>query len=208
MTKFVQMKINSSAKLKNMKRINLKSITGFILLTLISLGSYSQSYTKINTDTSHLRRQVDKGQIPKEVTDAFSQQYPLATNGDWYCYPSSASAADWYSYDPNYIAVGDANSYDIEFISDGMPYKAIYARDGAKIASHKGMDTTMPAAVTDAISNGDYKSWTLGKDKEEIYKDSGSDQLKVYRVNVMNGSEKHTLYFQQDGKMLKDTKVA
>jgi hypothetical protein len=23
----------------------------------------------------------------------------------------------------------------------------------------------------------------------------------------MNGSEKHTLYFQQDGKMLKDTKV-
>jgi hypothetical protein len=191
-----------------MKRIIMKSITGSILLALISLSSYSQSYTKINTDTSQLRRKIDKGQIPKEVTDAFSEQYPLAINGDWYCYPSSANAADWYNCDPSYIGVGDEKNYDIEFISGGMPYKAIYASNGTKIASHKGMDTPMPAAVTDAISNGDYKSWTQDKDKEEIYKNSGSDQLKVYRVNVMNGSEKHTLYFQQDGKMLKDTKVA
>ena len=207
MPNFVQMKINTPSKLKNMKRINTKSITGSILLALISLSSYSQSYSKINMDTSQLRTKIDKGQIPKEVTDAFSDQYPLATNGDWYCYPSSASAVDWYSYDPNYLGVGDTYSYDIEFISDGTPYKAIYARNGTKIASHKGMVTVMPGAVTDAISSGDYKSWTLGKDKEEIYKDAGSDLLKVYKVNVMNGSEKHTLYFQQDGKMLKDTKV-
>ena len=190
-----------------MKRINTKSITGSILLALISFGSYSQSYSKINIDTSQVRRKIDKGQIPKDVTDAFSDQYPSATNGDWYCYPSSATAADWYSCDSSYIGVGDVHSYDIEFISDGTPYKAIYATNGTKIASHKGMDAAMPAAVTDAISNGDYKSWTLGKDKEEIYKDAASDPLKVYRVNVMNGSEKHTLYFQQDGKMLKDTKV-
>jgi hypothetical protein len=204
---FVQMKVNSPSKLKNMKRINTKFITGSILLTLISLGSYSQSYSKINVDTSQLRTKIDKGLIPKEVTDAFSAQYPYASNGDWYCYRSSASVVDWYSYDPYYIGVGDTYSYDIEFTSDGMPYKAIYAKDGAKIASHKGMVTTVPAAVTDAISNGDYKSWALGKDKEEIYKDSDSDQLKVYRLNVMNGSERHTLYFQQDGKMLRDTKV-
>jgi hypothetical protein len=207
MPRFAQIKINSPCKLKNMKRINTKSITGSILLALISFGSYSQSYAKTNTDTSQLRMKIDKNQIPKEVKDAFSEQYPLATNGDWYCYPSSASAADWYSYDANYIGVGDANSYDIEFISDGTPYKAIYARGGAKIASHRGIETGMPAAVTDAISNGDYKSWTLGKDKQEIYKDSDSDQQKVYRVNVLNGNEKHTLYFQQDGKMLRDIKI-
>ena len=66
----------------------------------------------------------------------------------------------------------------------------------------------MPAAVTDAISNGNYKSWKVGKDKEEIFKDKDTDQMKVYKVSVSNGNEKHTLYFQQDGKMLKDIKSA
>jgi hypothetical protein len=56
---FAQMKINSPSKLKNIKRIIIKSISGFILLALISRNE---------------------------------------------------------------------KSYDIEFISGGMPYKAIYAR--------------------------------------------------------------------------------
>jgi hypothetical protein len=191
-----------------MKRIITKSITGFILLALISLSSYSQSYAKTDTDSSLPRKEIDKGRIPKEVTDAFTRQYPLATNGDWNCYPSSSSATDWYSNDASSVEGSEANSYDIEFTSGGTSYQAIYAGNGTKIASHKRMDSEMPAAVNDAISNGDYKSWTLQKDKEEIYKNSGSDQLKVYRVNVMNGFEKHTLFIQQDGKMLRDKKVA
>jgi hypothetical protein len=70
------------------------------------------------------------------------------------------------------------------------------------------MSAYMPTAVTDAINKGDYKSWTVGKDKEEIFKDKDTDQMKVYKVSVSKGSEKRTLYFQQDGKMLKDVKIA
>jgi hypothetical protein len=53
-----------------------------------------------------------------------------------------------------------------------------------------------------------HPSWTVGKDKEELFKDKDTDQMKVYKVSVSKGNEKRTLYFQQDRKMLKDVKVA
>ena len=172
------------------------------------MSSCGQAYSKSNKDSSQTRTKLDKSKVPKDVTDAFYNQYPLASYGNWYCYPTFTNGSAWYDYDPNYFLTGDPDNYVIEFNNKDTAFKAIYAKDGTKIASHKGMSMDMPAAVTDAINNGDYKSWTVGKDKEEIFKDKDTDQMKVYKVSVSKGSEKHLLYFQQDGKMLKDVKSA
>ena len=48
----------------------------------------------------------------------------------------------------------------------------------------------------------------MAQEKEQIFKDSRIDQIKVYRVVMEKGDKKHTLYFQQNGKMLKDVKVS
>jgi hypothetical protein len=48
----------------------------------------------------------------------------------------------------------------------------------------------------------------LGKDKEEIFKDTDKDQMKVYKVDVKKGKEQHTLFIQTDGILLKDKKVS
>ncbi len=189
-----------------MKRLTTKVAATFILLASISMSSCGQSYSSSAKDSSQVRTKLDKGKVPKEVTDAFYNQYPLVTYGDWYGYPALNIGAAWYDYDPNYFLTGNPDNYVIEFNNKDTAFKAIYAKDGTKMASHKGVSSDMPPAVTDAISNGDYKSWTVGKDKEEIFKDKDTDQMKVYKVSVSRGIEKHTLYFQQDGKMLKDVK--
>jgi outer membrane protein assembly factor BamB len=191
-----------------MERINVKAMAGCILLAFISMSSFGQAYSKSNGDTCKMQTKLDRGKIPKAVTDAFYSQYPLAADGDWRAYLSFASGTKWYEFDPYHYADGDPDNYAIEFNIKDTAFRAIYALDGTKIASRKAMTWDMPAAVTDALNNGQYKSWTVNKDKEEIFKDSDSDKLKVYKVTVAKGSEKHTLYFRQDGKMLKDVKAA
>ena len=191
-----------------MKKLTTKVSAVCFALAFISLSSCGQAYSKNDKDSSQTHTKLDKGKVPKDVTDAFYLQYPLATYGDWYGYPTFTSGSAWYDYNPNYYLIGDPDNYVIEFNNKDTAFKAIYAMDGTKIASHKVMAADMPIAVTDAINNGDYKSWTVGKDKEEIFKDKDTDQMKVYKVSVSKGSEKRTLYFQQDGKMLKDVKVA
>jgi hypothetical protein len=191
-----------------MKKLTTKVAATCILLASISMSSCGQGYSSGAKDSSQVRAKLDKSKVPKHVTDAFYNQYPLVNYGDWYGYPAFNGGSAWYDYDPNYFLTGDPDNYVIEFNNKDTAFKAIYAKDGTKIASHKGISSDMPAAVTNAIRNGDYKSWTVGKDKEEIFKDKDTDQLKVYKVSVSKGIEKHTLYFQQDGKMLKDVKGA
>jgi hypothetical protein len=191
-----------------METINVKAMAGCFLLALISMNSFGQTFPISNGDTSQMQTKLDRNKLPKAVTDAFYSQYPLAADGDWRAYLSFAGGTKWYEFDPYHYAADGGDNYAIEFNIKDTAFRAIYAQDGTKIASHKAMTWDMPAAVTDAINNGQYKSWSVNKDKEEIFKDSDSDKLKVYKVTVAKGSEKHTLYFRQDGKMLKDTKAA
>jgi hypothetical protein len=104
--------------------------------------------------------------------------------------------------------VNNPEYYIVEFNKDNTPVKAIYSKSGKKVAAHKMLTTDLPKSVTDAINIGIYKTWKLEKDKEEIFKDSDKDQFKVYKVIVEKGKEKHTLFYQTDGKLLKDKKVS
>jgi len=98
-------------------------------------------------------------------------------------------------------------NYVVEFVKVKVPYKAVYSKTGQKIAIHRALTSDLPKAVSAVISKGQYKTWKVGTDKEEIFKDTDKDKLKVYKVDVENGKEKRMLYFQQDGRLLKDTIV-
>ena len=51
----------------------------------------------------------------------------------------------------------------VEFTSDSIPHKTLYTKAGKKIAVHKAI-SVLPSAVSKAISNGKYKTWTTGKE--------------------------------------------
>jgi hypothetical protein len=185
-------------------------ITAFVLCLLMACASVpvSAQDSAMNKKNSGMRVKMDKNKVPKVVTESFYKEYPSVTYEDWYGYPAYDNALGWYEYDPTYYSSDYPGSYVVEFTHNDTTNKTIYDKSGKKIATHQSMKMMLPEAVTDSIKDGMYKSWTMGKDKEEIFKDSYADKMKVYRVSVMNGSQKHTLYYQQNGTLLKDKKVS
>jgi hypothetical protein len=193
-----------------MKIKSLKLIAGCVLIAFFAISSFGQAPAKASKDDGKKSVKVDKKKVPKEVNDVFIREYPVVDYYDWYGYPvydyGDYWYDDWYDYGP-YSYVNYPEYYVVEFTNDKTPHKAIYSKAGKKVATHKVI-SDVPKAVSAAISKGEYKTWKLAKDKEEIFKDNDKDQLKVYKVTVEKGKEKHALFFQADGKLLKDKKVS
>ena len=183
-----------------MKKIITKVIAGSVLLTFFAVSSFGQTTAKADAKK---KVKIEKTKVPKAVTETFYVDYPVTAYESWYGYPTFDNDLYWYDYDPYFYSNDSPEYYVVDFTKDNTPYKAVYNKSGKKISVHKKL-TDLPSAVSSAISAGEYKTWTVGKDKEEIFKDKDSDQLKVYKVDVEKGNEKHRLYFQPDGKLLKD----
>jgi hypothetical protein len=169
----------------------------------------SDTTSTIAAPVAKTKTKLDKTQVPKEVTQLFYNDYPTATVSDdrWYGYPTVDYANDWYDYDPDLYVNDSPDTYVVEFTNDSVPHKAVYSKAGKKIAVHK-MISELPKDILWAIKNGEYKTWTIAKDKEEIFKDKDSDKLKVYMVTVENNGHKHILYFQSDRRLMKDKKIS
>ena len=193
-----------------MKTISIKLIAGCVLLVFFAMASFGQATSKPAKEGEKAKAKVEKTKVPKEVTDTYYMEYPGAVYENWYGYPTYNYGDywydDWYDYGP-YSYVDYPEYYVVEFTKDKIPQKAIYSKTGKKVAIHK-MLVDLPKAVTASISKCEYKAWKLEKDKEEIFKDKDKDQMKVYKVTVEKGKEKHTLFLQPDGKLLKDKKVS
>lgn len=181
--------------------------------TLTSCGTSGQKGDAAqanSNDTSNVAKgkaKLDKNKVPKTVTDLFYADYPVTKFTDYYGYPSFDYVNDWYGYDPSLYVNDYPETYVIDFAVDSTGYKAVYDKNGKKVAIHKAV-SALPQTISTALSQGAYKDWAIGKDKEEIFKDKDADKLKVYKVSVTKGNESHTLYFQPDGKLLKDKKAA
>ena len=189
-----------------MKRINMKVFVGCVLIVFFTLNAMGQ--TKKSDDKKTVK--VEKTKVPKPVTDKFYMEYPGNYYENWYGYPAYDYGDywydDWYGNGP-YIYNDYPEYYEVEFTKDNAVHNTVYSKTGKKVATHKKFTTDLPKAVSTAIGNSMYKTWILDTDKEEIFKDTDKDQMKVYKVSVHKGSEKHTLFFQNDGKLLRDKKV-
>jgi len=190
-----------------MKKISISVIPGLILLVFLVINSFGQTASKAGTPVVKKHTKIDKTKVPKDVTMTFYNEYPKVTYQDWFDYPAFNYSDDWYDYDPYWFSDNPEN-YAVEFTMNNVPYKSLYTKAGKKISTHKVITSDLPIAVLSTIGKSQYKTWTLGKDKEEIFKDKDSDQMKVYKVTVTMGSQNHMLYIQKDGKVLKDKKIS
>ena len=210
-----------------MKTLKTKAIAGFVLFVFFAMSTFAQAPTKTTKESmkkpvqkenmnkpmqkDNMKKpvKIEKTKVPKEVTETFYMEYPEDMYGEyWYGYPDYNYDSYWYDswYDP-YVYTDEPEYYIVDFTMDNAPMKAVYSKAGKKVAVHKNV-MNIPKPVTDAISKSDYKAWTVGKEKEEIFKDKKTDKMKVYRVTVEKGKEKHNLFYQADGKLLKDKKLS
>jgi len=193
-----------------MKNRIAKSFTMGTLMILFTLTVFSQPVTLyFNSDSVRLS-EADKTTVPQNVTDAFAKENPTSNNDTWTSFPANGYTNEWYNDAYSSVATGTPSIqkyYVVEYTNQQVNHKNVYSTDGSKIATHVVMTSDVPDAVSEAIYSGIYKSWDMKDEKKEIFKDKQSDDLKVYKVEVERGNEKHTLFYQADGTLLKDTKV-
>ncbi len=192
------------------KKILLLSVVAVLCFGLV-LPSISQTVTtktttKITKKAGKKPAKIEKKKVPKVVTEKFLIEYPTIYNEGWYGYPRYDFFNDWYGYDPFLYEYDYPENYVVEFNKDNMPHKAVYSKEGKKLAVHKKVNA-IPAPVSEALKKGAYKSWNISSEKEEIFKDTDKDVMKVYKVEVKSGAKKHHLFYSTNGELLKDKAI-
>lgn len=119
--------------------------------------------------------------IPSEVTEAFKQKYPTATNVEWRDKLSNFSAV---------------------FESESMQYEARFNTKGEwQLTENEIEESDLPEAVKDGYDKSKYADWEIGK----VHKIELSDGSVQYRVEAVKSDvRKKNLYFNSDGRLIKD----
>lgn len=119
--------------------------------------------------------------IPSEVTEAFKQKYPEATNVEWRDKVSNFSA---------------------KFDSEDIHYEARFNSKGEWQLTENEMDEAdLPEAVKDGYGKSKYAEWEIGK-VQQIELSDGSFQYRVEAVK--SDVRKKNLYFSSEGRLMKD----
>lgn len=120
--------------------------------------------------------------VPAEVTEAFKTKYPDTKNVEWKDKITSFQA----SYEMN----GD--KYESRFNSKG-----VWQQTEKDIA-----EDALPASVKDGYSKSKFTDWEL----KTVTRVESKDNSIQYRLFVRkSGVEKKYLYFNEDGKLVKDS---
>jgi len=153
-------------------------------------------------------QKLDTAAVPQAVRTVYYIEYPAVAMYDWYGYASTPMINECYDYDSgiNMSKDGMPEYYVSEFKVNDTPHKAIYTKAGKKVATHKNLkNATFPMVVFKSFEKSKYKNWKETDDKIEIIKEA--DKSKLYKMTVTKGKEKHSLYFDEKGKMVKDVKL-
>ena len=162
-----------------MKTISVKAILGRTLLASIALCSCNQKASNNSKPAASNQMKLEGIKVPQVVLDSFKNEFPVLKYENWQGYPTVDYQNYWYEYNPNFYTNEYPGNYVVEFENDSIPYRIMYSKTGTKIAIHKSLSAGLPKAISEAIYKTEYKTWTLEKEKDEIFKDKDSDQLKI-----------------------------
>ena len=141
-----------------------RSLYLFLVGLLMSVGSFAQ-----------LR------DIPAEVTDAFTKQYP---------------GAEQVVYKDN------LKNFHVHFLLSGDKYVAKYNSKGEWKESEKSTDIVkLPQPVQDGFNKSKYTAWKI-KEVVALQMPNGAEH---YKIRVEKGElQKKNLYFNKEGRLTKD----
>ncbi|MFT4153588.1 PepSY-like domain-containing protein [Parafilimonas sp.] len=128
--------------------------------------------------------QAQLGKIPAEVTDAFVARYPHATHVEW----------------RNKLHV-----YEAHFKLNSYIITASFSSKGEWEGSERELEfNQLPGEVVDGFSKSKYAD----REKKTAYEVQVLGKPLQYRINVQkSGIQKKNLYFDANGKLLKESIV-
>ncbi len=187
-----------------MKTRSIKIVSAVLLVLFMAAMSFAQAPNKSVKEGGKKPVKIEKTKVPAVVTESFYREYPAPSYEWWYGHPGYANDSEWYWYDPYFYESEYPRYYIVEFEKDKLAQKAVYSKEGKKIAVHKKSKSSLPKEVVSALGKTEYRAWKVAVEKEEIFRDGDNDMLKVYKIIVEKGSKIHTLYYRADGTLLKD----
>ena len=119
--------------------------------------------------------------IPAEVTNRFTEKYPMATNISWMDKLSGFSAA---------------------FTLDEKEYLATFTNKGIWESTEEAIaEEDLPEAVEGGFERSKYAEWTIGK----TTRIEMPDNIIQYRIEAIKSDiQKRNLYFSSKGRLLRD----
>ena len=120
--------------------------------------------------------------IPAEVTNAFSEKYDDAKNVEW---------------------KDNLTAFVASFERKGDKYEAKFNKKGEWQSTEKELEISdLPRKVNDGFEKSKYADWQ----KNSVYEIQDLGKPLEYRVNVhKSGIQKKNLYFDINGKLLKES---
>ncbi|MEO5682992.1 MAG: PepSY-like domain-containing protein [Chitinophagaceae bacterium] len=134
------------------------------------------SVAAFNSADAQLRK------VPAEVTEAFKAKYPDTKNAEW---------------------KDKITAFQVNYEMDGAKYESKFNSKGEWQQTEKEIEeSTLPASVKDGFSKSKFTAWELKSVSWIENKDNGIQ----YRLFVKkSGVEKKYLYFDTEGRLIKDS---
>jgi hypothetical protein len=131
-----------------------------------------------NTSFAQIRK------IPAEVTSSFTAKYPQATEVEWR---------------------DKLTSFAASFNIDGTDYVATFSNKGEWENTEQGFDQKeLPKPVQDGFEKSKYADWEVN----QVTKIEMPNDVLQYKIEVGKGDiNKKNLYFNSNGRMLKDKRT-
>jgi len=125
--------------------------------------------------------QAQLRKIPAEVTDAFATRYPHATQVEW---------RDKLHY------------FQVSFVLNGANISADFSSKGEWESSERQLNfEDLASDVIEGFKKSKYADWQ----KNSVYEVQELGKPLHYRINIQkSGIHKKNLYFDADGRLLKD----
>ncbi len=174
-------------------------------LAIMCIAGAKQAYTQ--PGKTKMMGKLEKTSIPKVVREKFTIEHPSTLHETWRGYPHFDITNDWYSYNPYVYENEHPEFYIAAYIKNNVHHKVIYSKEGDKLAIYKKTSATLPQRIEEAIKKGAYSTWKIGDEKEEIYRASEMDKMKIYKINVVKGKQQHHLYYSTEGILMKDKTI-
>lgn len=133
----------------------------------------------IAASTTPARAQFRK--VNADVTNSFTQKYPMATDIEW---------------------KDKLSGFTANFTLDNIAYLASFTNKGIWESTEQRIEEDdLPEVIKDSYRKSKYAEWTIGKiDKIQL-----PDSVVQYRVEaVKNDIQKRNLYFSSKGRLLRD----
>ena len=121
--------------------------------------------------------------IPDKAKEDFAKKHPKATDTDW---------------------ENKVTYYIVHYKEDGVGATAHYRLDGTWDFTEKKIeDSAIPAAVKESFEKSKYRDYEV---KEKAWVENDNSQ-QLYRYEVKKGMDNKYVFFDKDGKLVKENKT-